>query len=352
MDSINVIKIMTLCAFSAFLAVAWTPALTHYLYKYKLWRKSARNKTINGQPADVFYSLHKEKEVSTPRLGGLLIWITTVFVAFLFFFLAKAFPDNYFLHKLNFLSREQTWLPLAILIAGSILGFGDDILQVLEKGKYAAGGIRFTRRLAVVLLIGIAAGAWFYFKLGWHTLHVPGNGDIEIGVLYLPLFVFTVLACWAGGIIDGIDGLSGGIFSIMFGAFAIIAFANQQYNLAAFCAVIAGTTLAFLWFNIPPARFYMGETGTIGLTATLAAVAFLTNSLLVLPIIAGLLVIEVSSVIIQLTAKKFWHKKIFQCTPIHHHLEAKGWSREKITMRFWVIGIVLAFIGVAIRLLG
>jgi len=351
MESINVIKILTLCAFSAFLAVAWTPVLTHFLYKYKLWRKTARTKTISGDKAEVFYKLHKDKEVNTPRLGGLLIWLTTAFVAFLFLFLSK-FSDSYFLQKLNFLSREQTWLPLAILIAGSILGFGDDILQVLEKGKYAGGGIRFTRRLAVVLLIGIAAALWFYFKLGWHTLHIPGNGSIEIGILYLPLFVLTVLACWAGGIIDGVDGLSGGVFSIMFGAFSIIAFANTQYNLAAFCAVITGTTLAFLWFNIPPARFYMGETGTIGLTATLAAVAFLTDSLLVLPIIAGLLVIEVGSVIIQLTAKKFWHKKLFLCTPIHHHLEAIGWSREKITMRFWIVSLVLAIIGVSIRLLG
>ncbi len=351
MESINVIKILSLCAFSAFLAVAWTPALTHFLYKYKLWRKTARTKTISGDKAEVFYKLHKEKEVNTPRLGGLLIWITTAFVAFFFFFLSQN-SDNFFLQKINFLSREQTWLPLAILIAGSILGFGDDILQVLEKGKYSGGGIRFTRRLAVVLLIGGTAAWWFYFKLGWHTLHVPGNGNIEIGILYLPLFVLTVLACWAGGIIDGIDGLSGGVFGIMFGAFSIIAFANTQYNLAAFCAVIAGSTLAFLWFNIPPARFYMGETGTIGLTATLAAVAFLTDSLLVLPIIAGLLVFEVGSVIIQLTAKKFWHKKVFQCTPIHHHFEAIGWSREKITMRFWIISLVLAIIGVSIRLLG
>jgi len=351
MESINVIKIFSLCAFSAFLAVAWTPVLTHYLYKYKLWRKTARTKTINGQRAEVFYSLHKEKEVSTPRLGGLLIWITSAFTAFLFLALAYVFPENTFLQKLNFLSREQTWLPLAILISASVLGFFDDFLQVIEKGKYAGGGIRFTRRLGAVLIIATVAAWWFYYKLGWHSLHVPGDGEIEVGIFYLPLFIVTVVACWAGGIIDGIDGLSGGVFAIMFSAFSIIAFANSQYNLATFCAVIAGTTLAFLWFNIPPARFYMGETGTIGLTATLAAVAFLTDSLIVLPIIAGLLVIETGSVTIQLISKKFWHKKIFQCAPIHHHLEAIGWSREKITMRFWIISLILAIIGVSIRLL-
>ena len=315
MESINVIKILSLCAFSAFLAVLVTPILTHFLYEYKLWRKTARTKTINGQEAKVFYSLHKEKEVSTPRFGGLLIWVTTVFTTFLFLALSSIFPNNTLFQKFNFLSRDQTWLPLAILIAGSILGFFDDLWQVIEKGKYAGGGIRFTRRLIAVLLIAGVSAWWFYYKLGWHSLHIPGDGEIEIGILYLPLFVITMLSCWAGGIIDGIDGLSGGAFSIMFGAFAIIAFSNGQYNLATFCSVITGATLAFLWFNIPPARFYMGETGTIGLTATLAAVAFLTDSLVVLPIIGGLLVVEAGSVIIQLIAKKFWHKKVFHYTP-------------------------------------
>ncbi len=152
--------------------------------------------------------------------------------------------------------------------------------------------------------------------------------------------------------IDGIDGLAGGVFSIMFAAFAIIAYSRMQYNLASFCAVLAGTILAFLWFNIPPARFYMGETGTIGLTATLAVVAFLTDSVIVLPIIAGLLVLEVGSILLQLFSKKFFRKKILLCAPIHHHLEAKGWLPEKITMRFWIIGMILGIIGVAIRLLG
>lgn len=347
----NVVKIFVLFAFSTAIAVAWTPFLTHFLYKHKLWRKKARRKTIDNKPADVFHKLHKHKEVGTPRMGGLLIWVTTLFVAFLFAFLNKIFNYSIF-EKLDFLSRGQTWLPLGMLVAASLLGLADDVFQVIGKGKYTAGGIRFTRRFLIVLLIGFAGAWWFYSKLGWNTIHIPGNGEFIIGLWYIPLFVVTVIATWAGGIIDGVDGLSGGIFSIMFGAFAIIAFTNGQYDLAAFCGVLSGTTLAFLWFNIPPARFYMGETGTIGLTATLAVVAFLTDSIVVLPIIAGLLVIEVGSVIIQLFSKRFFNKKIFLCTPIHHHFEAKGWSAAKVTMRFWIIGLVFAIVGVAIRLLG
>ena len=352
MASEHIIKVLLLCAFSSALAVLWTPFLTNFLYKHKMWRKAARTRAIDGAPATVFNQLHKEKEVSTPRMGGLLIWLTTVFVALLFAVLDAIFPQNPIWSRLNFLSRSQTWLPLGLLVAGSLLGLGDDVLQVLSKGKYVGGGIRFTRRLAIVLLMGLIGAWWFYFKLGYSSIHIPSNGNIEIGLWYLPLFVMTTLACWAGGVIDGIDGLAGGIFGIMFGAFTIIAYANTQYDLATLCAVIAGATLSFLWFNIPPARFYMSETGSIGLTVVLAAVAFLTDSLLVLPIIAGLLVIEVGSIIIQLFSKKFFHKKVFLCTPIHHHLEAIGWSREKITMRFWIINLILAIIGVAVRLLG
>lgn len=347
----SVIKIFFLCAFSALWAVLMTPFLTRFLYKYKMWRKQARDKAIDGKGAPIFHALHKDKEVNTPRMAGILIWLTTLFVIALFALVSKIAPDSFFA-KFNFLSRSQTFLPLGVLVAASVLGLFDDLLQVISRGKYIAGGIRFTRRLGIVLIIALISAWWFYFKLDFSTIHIPGNGSIELGLWYLPLFILVMLACWSGNVIDGIDGLAGGSFAIMFAAFSLIAFNQTQYDLAAFCAVIAGSTLAFLWFNIPPARFYMGETGSIGLTATLAVVAFLTDSVLVLPIIGGLLVLESGSVILQLLSKNIFHKKIFLSAPIHHHLEAKGWGRDKIVMRAWILGMVFAIIGVAIRLLG
>ena len=337
----NVIKVFSLAAITSVLAILWCPILTHFLYKQKMWKTSARKKAISGEDAIVFNSLHKEKEVGTPRMGGLLIWITVTVVIF----------ASTFLWKFNFLSRSQTWLPLFTLIVASIVGLADDFLTVRGWGKYIGGGISFRKRFLMVVIIGLIGGIWFYQKLGWNLIYIPFVGDVSIGLWYIPLFILVMVATWSGGIIDGLDGLAGGTFASIFGAFTIISFSLGQIDLAAFCAVITGALFAFLWFNIPPARFYMGETGILGLTTVLAVVAFLTDSVYVLPIIAGLLVVEVLSVIIQLLSKKIRKKKIFLSTPIHHHFEAEGWPSYKVTMRAWIIGIVLAFMGVAIRLL-
>jgi phospho-N-acetylmuramoyl-pentapeptide-transferase len=348
--AIDVIKIFTLGALSFILAFGLTPVLTKFLYKYKLWRKEVRQKAIDGRDLTYFQQFHSEGETHTPRFGGLLVWITPIILAILFFFLAKT--DFWWFQKLNFLSRGQTWLPFFVLVAASLVGLIDDILQVTGKGKYIAGGLKLRQRLILMGLIGLIGAWWFFAKLGWSTLYIPGMGDLEIGFWYVPLFILVMMATYSGGVIDGLDGLAGGSFAAIFGAFAVIALFLGQINLAAFCAVILGALLAFLWFNIPPARFYLGETGIMGLTASLTVVAFLTDSVLVLPIIGFLLVLESGSVILQLLSKKFRHKKIFLAAPLHHHFEAKGWPHYKVTMRFWVIGIMAAIVGVTVRLLG
>ena len=346
----NAIKVFSLAASASIIAVLWTPLLTSFLYKHKLWKKAARKKTITGESATVFNSLHREKEVGTPRMGGLIIWITVVLVIFLFYVLSLIFHGTW-LEQFNFLSRSQTWLPLFTLVFASFVGLVDDILTVKGDGKYIGGGLSFKKRVFIVFLIGFIGSIWFYQKLGWDIVYVPFLGDISIGFWYIPLFILVTVACWSGGIVDGLDGLAGGTFTSIFGALTVISFSIGKYDLASFCAVIFGALFAFLWFNIPPARFYMGETGILGLTTVLAVVSFLTNSVFVLPIIAGILVIESGSAIVQILSKKFRHKKIFLSTPIHHHFEALGWPSYKVTMRFWVIGIIFAIIGVAIRLL-
>jgi len=352
----EVIRILLLAAFSAILAMIFAPFLINFLNRINFCKKDARIKTIDGKEAKVVNSINREREISVPRGGGILIWGTVLAIT-LIFFLLSFINQPWWLEKFNFLSREGTWLPLFTLVASSILGLIDDTLTVYGKGKYIGGGLSFWRRLAVVSLIGLIGGWWFYHNLGRTTIHLPvlfnfpEGTDVPIGIFYIPLFVIVMIASWAGGVIDGIDGLSGGAFASIFGAFTIIAFAGRSYDLATFCAIICGTLFAFLWYNIPPARFYMGETGSLGLTSTMAVVAFLTDSVVILPVIAGLMVIEVGSIILQLLSKKLRHKKIWLSTPIHHHFQAKGWSSPQVTMRFWLISIIFAIIGVALRLL-
>ena len=348
--AIDVIKIFTLGTLSFLTAFFLTPLLTSFLYKYKLWRKEVRQKAIDGKDLTYFQKFHSEGETKIPRFGGLLIWVVPAVLAVIFNFLAKI--DISWLQKLDFFSRSQTWLPFFALVSAAALGLIDDILQVKGGGKYIGGGLSLKKRLLVMGLIGLIGAWWFFAKLETSTLHIPGIGDLEIGFLYIPLFVLVMLATYSGGVIDGLDGLAGGAFASIFAAYAGIALFWGQIDIAAFCAVILGAILAFLWYNIPPARFYMGETGIMGLTAALTVVAFLTDSVLVLPIIGFLLVLESGSVVLQLLSKKFRHKKIFLASPIHHHFEAKGWPHYKITMRFWIIGVVAAIMGVAIRLLG
>jgi len=349
--AIDVIKIFTLGAVSFIIAFLLTPVLTHFLYKYKLWRKEVRQKAIDGGEVAVFQKFHQEGETNVPRMGGILIWGTVLLTIFSFWLFSQI-TDNWWLEKLNFLSRSQTWLPLFALIAAALLGLTDDILQVFGKGKYIGGGLSLQKRLLVVAFIGFIGALWFYFKLDWTTIHIPGVGDFEINGWYIPIFVLVMLAVYSGGVIDGLDGLAGGAFASIFAAFAGISLFLGQIDIAAFCAAILGALLAFLWFNIPPARFYMGESGMMGLCAALTVIAFLTDSVLVLPIIGFLLVVESGSVILQLLSKKIRHKKIFLSAPVHQHFEAKGWPHYKVTMRFWVIGAVMAIIGVTIRLIG
>ncbi|MDD3399922.1 MAG: hypothetical protein PHF07_02675 [Candidatus Pacebacteria bacterium] len=348
--AIDVIKIFTLGAVSFVVAFWLTPCLTRFLYKHRLWRKEVRTKSVDGKDLSYFQKFHSEGEVKTPRFGGLLVWIAPLMVVLVFSLLSKM--GIWWFEKLDFLSRDQTWLPFFALLAASLVGLADDILQIRGKGKYIAGGLTLKQRIILMGIIGLVGAWWFFAKLGWSSLHVPGIGDFEIGIWYIPLFVIVMMATYSGGVIDGLDGLAGGAFAAIFGAFAGIALFLGQINLAAFCSVILGALLAFLWFNIPPARFYMGETGIMGLTAALTVVAFMTNSVLLLPVIGVLLVLESGSVIVQLLSKKLRGKKLLLAAPIHHHFEAKGWPAYKVTMRFWVIGVVAAIIGLGVRLLG
>lgn len=328
------------------LAFLLAPVLIHYLYKYKAWKKHYGKLAFGSatEATPIFDRLHAAKDLNTPRMGGILIWATVLLLTIALWIANFFFPDSFF-SSVSFLSRRETYLPLFTLAAASMLGLIDDVLLIRNRGGYG-GGLRFRVRLALITLIALCGAWWFYFKLGINTLYVPFYGTISIDALYIVVFVLVVLATFSSSIVDGLDGLSAGVLIPIFGAYGVIAYATQRYDLVSFIVVLLGALVTYLWFNIYPAKFYMGETGIMGLTVTLAVIAFLTNSVLFLPIIALVLVLESASDIIQITSKKLFHRKIFLSAPIHHHFEALGWPESQVTMRFWIVSWVASALGV------
>jgi len=223
----------------------------------------------------------------------------------------------------------------------------------VAKVGASGGGIGVKQRLLLYTAIAGFGAWWFFYKLDWSIIHVPGVGDYEIGWWYVPLFMLVIVAtAFSVNEADGLDGLAGGILMFCFSSYAALAFALGRVELAMFCAAIVGALLAFLWFNVYPARFFMGDTGAMSLGTTLGVIAMLTNSALILPIIAFPLVLESTSVIVQVLSKKFFKRKVFLSAPIHHHFEALGWPETKVTMRFWIVAAVSASVGLVLGLLG
>lgn len=339
----QIVRIFFMTTLSFIVALLWTPLLMKLLRRLHLGKQ-----TRDEGKTPIFSSLHSKK-AGTPTMGGLLIWITVLFFA-LGIALINALTRTPFWSQMNFLSRAQTYLPLGALVAAALVGLIDDYYSTRVSGQ--GTGLRMRHRLLISFFIALVGAWWFVFKLGWTTMAVPFFGNYDIGFWYIPIFVFIIVATsHSVNIADGLDGLAGGILLAAYSAFTAIAFSQGRYDLAAFCAVINGSLLAFLWFNVPPARFFMGDTGAMALGTALGVIAMLTNSALLLPIIGGLLVVESGSVIIQLIAKRVWKRKVFLSAPIHHHFEAKGWSESRVVMRFWLVAGVLAVIGLIIKLL-
>lgn len=327
-----------LLAIASFLiSMMMTPVYTHFAYKYKFWKKQKKT-TVDGQALPIMTKLHAHKFAHRkfPTMAGLVgvIAVTTVTWAF------------------N-LDRGQTWLPLVGFLGGAFVGGIDDSINIFGNGRGAAG-LRGPVKFFLITVVGLALGWFFAVKLEWTTLLVPFLGDIEVGIVGMILiFAFAVVATSnAVNITDGLDGLSGGLAMLAYGAFGVIALFQGQMLLFGFCLTVVGWLLSYIWFNVPPARFMMGDTGSFALGAGLGIVSMMTNSFLLLPVIGLPFVVETGSSLIQLISKKFFHRKVFISAPLHHHLEAKGWGEAKIVMRFWIIAGVCAFVGVFLAATG
>jgi phospho-N-acetylmuramoyl-pentapeptide-transferase len=345
MTDLALSKIFTLTSLAFVLALFATPLLTHFLYKYKLG-KNIRN----SKETPLFTQMHAAKK-GTPTMGGILVWGSVVVLVCLFWLLDRGLGLNIF-HNLNILTRKETLLPLGAFLGAALVGLTDDIFDIYKIG-HDGRGLRFRVKVVLYALVAGIGAWWFYFKLGFDTIHIPFYGDWTLGLWFIPFFLFVVVGTsFAVNQTDGLDGLAGGTLMIAFFAFGLIAYLQGRENLAAMIGMVAGSLLAFLWFNVYPARFFMGDTGSMGLGVLLAIVAFLTNSVFVLPVIGIIFVIEAVSTLVQMFSKKVFKKKVFLSAPIHHHFEALGWPETKITMRAWIIAAVAALVGSVIYFLG
>jgi phospho-N-acetylmuramoyl-pentapeptide-transferase len=333
----TLIRILLLGFLGFLLSMIVTPIYTTLAYKGKWWKKP-RTTTTTGEKAKIFTKLHAEKHKRLiPTMAGAVI-VLSVSVATLLFNL----------------SREETWLPLAAFAGAALVGLIDDIINIRGTGAGVAG-LSSKVKLLLTTLVALVGGWFFYFKLDVSSIHIPIVGSQwEIGWLIIPLFVFVVVATAnAVNISDGLDGLAGGLTATAFGVYAIIAAMEGSFGIAGFCLTIVGALLSYTWFNIFPARFFMGDAGSFALGTALGVVAMLTNTVLLLPIIGLMFVAEAGSSLLQIASKRLrGGKKIFKVAPIHHHFEASGWPETKVTMRFWVLGQVAGVLGLILFLLG
>lgn len=313
-----------------------TPLYTTIAYKREWWKK-ARTETVGGEKASVYSKLHAAKHKrNIPTMAGIIFVTAAALVTMCF----------------N-LSRGETWLPLAAMAGAGLVGLLDDFMNIRSSGKGIAG-MQAKLKFGLYSMVAIVGGWWFFDKLDVTSLYLPLVGEFHVGWFIIPIFWLVVVATANSvNISDGLDGLAGGLLSTSFLVYAVIAGVEGKYALAAFCLTVVGTLLSYTWFNIFPARFFMGDVGSFALGTALGVIAMQTNTVYVLPIIGFVYVMETGSVIINRVSRKLrGGKKVFLSSPIHHHFEAIGWPETKVTMRFWIIGQVSAVLGLIIFLLG
>lgn len=355
-------KILTYSALSFLLAMWWAPALIRLLKWLKFWKKKNRTTATTGEQLEVTKSFYNDTNERKPRAGGILIWLTTLFIAFFFWFVLKLEPNSEVSQLLNFVDRRETFIPIGTMFFGAIIGLIDDSLGVMESGgNYHAGGLKLRQRIILVAMFSLAIGIWFYSKLNITDIRfffwnidlnsIPLPFDLPGGLLIIPIVLVVLLALFGSSVIDGFDGITIGTLMPIYMCYAALAFSYELYDIATFMMVMTGSMMAYLWYNIPPARFVLGDTGSASVLLTLGTVALLIDAVDVLPIAGLMLLATLMSNVIQVASKKIFKRKVFKAAPLHHHFEAIGWTREQTTMRYWLISLLSSALALAIGLL-
>ena len=353
--NIDLLKIFIPPFISFAIGMLSVPLITKFLVRFNLQKKKNVKLAIDGKPATLTAKIDNDEGKVLYRMGALVVFAGLFGSVVFFRVLPIIFHDDSVL-ALNFLSRSQTWIPISALVVGAMIGGIDDLIvcgRLRRFAQYIGDGLSLKVRMGVALIIAMISAWWMTTRLGMTSLYVPFVGTLAVGwVIFTVVAVMAIVGTYAGSVIDGVDGLSGGVFSIMYLTFGFIAFLQSRYDLAALCFAIVGGLLAFLWYNIPPARFMLSDLGSMPLTIVLAIIALLTDSVIVLPIITAPLIWSIGSVVIQLLSKKFRGKKVFLASPLHIHLQLKGWPKHMVSMRYWILTTICCSLGMILFVAG
>ena len=322
-----------------------SPFYIRFLQRLKLG-KQIREESITGKAFE-FFKLHSHK-TGTPTMWWAMILITV----FLMVLISIIFQQLWVINN-SLLNQKETYLSLFTLLTVWILWATDDYMNIRGIGKTKWLSAKF--KIFWLLVFAAAWSWWFYDRLGWSEilLKLPYLPGFEIGILFIPLFIFIIV--WAANsvnITDGLDGLAGWLLLFAYAVYGYITFDQWLFLLSTLCVSICGALIAFLWFNIKPAKFYMWDVWSLALWANLWLMALLTNTLAILCIVWLIFILETLSVIIQISSKKLRNgKKVFKIAPFHHHLEACWWWEETVVFRLWLVGLILSVVAVIFYIL-
>lgn len=345
---------MSIYFFATFVSFIFNFALIvpfiNFLYKKKFQRAIQKTRDAFNNPTPVFDRFHKAK-AGTPVGGGILIVLSTVFL-FTFFMILFAFSNNTLVSNYTSILSEIKIIIFAF-VGFAFLGAYDDLNKIFRWQKEQFFGLRLRHKLIFELVLAFIIAFWLNTELKINFIHIPFLGDYNISFFYILFAAFVIVAfANAVNVTDGLDGLASGVLIFALSSFWIISRSpSLDVPMSFFIAIWFGAIIAFLYFNIHPARLFLGDAGSLSFGATFAVIGLLLGKAFSLPIIGGIFVIEIGSSLIQLLGKKYLKRKIFPVAPLHLYLQLKKWEEPKIVMRFWVISLMFAVVGLMISFL-
>lgn len=315
----------------------------NFLYKSKFQRAKQQTKDAFNKPTPIFDKFHRHKS-GTPVGGGILIVITTS-ILFLFLLILFIFFDKPLITNYPSVIAEIKIL-LFTFISFAFLGIYDDLKKIFIWKKQNFFGLRMRHKLIIEIILALIISYWLYSDLKIDIIYVPFFGVFKLSYFYILFSTFVIVSFTnAVNISDGLDGLASGVLMIALTGFWVVAKSIIDVPTSIFIAVWMGGLIAFLYFNIWPARIFLGDAGALSFGATFAVVGLILGKVFALPIIGGIFIIEILTSFVQLVGKKFLKKKIFPVAPFHLWLQTKGWEEPKIVMRFWITSILFVLFG-------